>query len=68
MLPWARRKVLLEWTHRLTYQSYGGSGYGFSRSEVLAMPCDEIEWFMKRGEKADKDTAEAIEKARGGKG
>jgi hypothetical protein len=59
--------VVLEWIHRLTFTTYGGSGYGFSRSEVLDMPCDEIEWLLKRGEIADRQTAEAIQKAKGAK-
>jgi hypothetical protein len=53
--------------HTLTFQTYGGSGYGFSRSEVLAMPCDEIEWFIKRAELANRQMAEAIQRAKGAK-
>ncbi len=32
----------------LCYSQHGGSGYGFTRTEVLDMETDEAQWFLER--------------------
>lgn len=47
----------------LGYRQHGGSGLGYSRSEVLAMPLGDAEVFMRLLQEARKNDAKAVRRA-----
>jgi hypothetical protein len=55
-------------TAALCYSEHGGSGYGFTRADVLAMDLDDVEFFLEWLEDRRRAEATAIRKASRGRG
>jgi hypothetical protein len=53
----------MEGIFQMCWRQHGGSGLGFTMSEVLDLPLDEFEWFLERiGEQRQREARE-LEKA-----
>ena len=53
----------MEGIFQMCWRQHGGSGLGFTMTEVLDLPLDEFEWFLERiGEQREREARE-IEKA-----
>lgn len=65
LLGWAPGdEMVWKMLDALCYQAHGGSGYGFTRADVLDMDVREAQWLIERlGENRDAEAA-AMKKAR----
>lgn len=52
-----------EMASQIAWQQHGGSGLSFTRADMLAMPVDELRFYVKEAARRRKEEADQIRKA-----